>query len=87
MQPAMASSTRPMCKTTPVGCSGYRHRTILAPQTVVPGLAQHGHRKSRRTSLHAPTLEPARQPPTNARPPQQQRLQPAPPPLQADRPG
>jgi hypothetical protein len=35
-------------------------------------------RKSRRTSLHDPTLEPVRQPPTNARPLQHQRLQPAP---------
>jgi hypothetical protein len=40
----MVSSTRPLCKTAPVGCSGYRHRTIMAPQTVVSELAQLGHR-------------------------------------------
>jgi hypothetical protein len=44
LQPPVVRTTRPLRKTTPVGRIGHRHRTQLAPQTVVPRLAQHGHR-------------------------------------------
>jgi hypothetical protein len=44
LQPAVVGSTRPLCKTTPVGRSVHRHRFVLAPQTVVLGLTHLGHR-------------------------------------------
>jgi hypothetical protein len=44
LQPAMVSSFRPLCETTPIGGSCYRHRTALAPKTVVLELTQLGHR-------------------------------------------
>jgi hypothetical protein len=44
LQPAVDNSTRPLCKTTLIGRSGHRHLTLMAPQTVVLGLAEHGHR-------------------------------------------
>jgi hypothetical protein len=44
LQPPVVRATRPLHKTTTVGRSGHRRRTLLAPQTVVPRLAQHGHR-------------------------------------------
>jgi hypothetical protein len=44
VQPTLGSTARTICKATPLRSISYRHRTLLAPQAVVPTTTRHGHR-------------------------------------------
>jgi hypothetical protein len=44
LHPPMGRTTLPLRKATPVGRCSHRHRTLLAPQTLVSRATYHGHR-------------------------------------------